>query len=332
MSRTRSIRRQMDHMLREAHQRGGSKRSAKFDNQMANHIYGDKHFEALEDAAHRLAAFLETKGVKMLYQVKAEHIKGYLDMRAKTCGPESMKKEISYVRKLENLAQFVYKRSNIDWGTKEIKSAAYEEKAAKPKFEKNRVIDRDTATKIAENIKKFTKTNTWKAVLASQCLGTRVDECSRVRIEKFQFRPEKGDACNIYGFGYYKLPKGGHAKGDRARGIPIHSKEDRELLQTLCSGRTSGYLIENMRKPGEPVSAEAINKQFRDALKRLGLFEEYKGNALHAVRKNFAQEVYDLEKGKGKNKREAMDATQNQLGHGKGRNQRLQDTYIHNQW
>ena len=332
MSRTRPIRRQMDHMLREAHQRGGSKRSAKFDGQMASHVYGDKHFDALEDAAHRLSAFLESKNLKMLYQVNPEHIKEFLDERAKTCNANTMVKEVSYVRKLEDLAHFVYKKSTIDWGTKVIRTNDYEKKAVSPTFEKNKVIDRSIADRIAAEIKHTTKTNTWKAIIVSQRLGLRVDECSQIRIENFHLHPEKDDPKNVYGFGYYELPKGGHSKGNRPRIIPIHSKEDRETLETLCAGRTSGYLIENTRKPGEPVSAEAISKQFRNALKRLNLYDEYKGNALHGVRKNFAQEVYDLEKGKGKAKRDAMDAAQNQLGHGKGRNQRLQDTYIHNQW
>ena len=332
MSRTRSIRRQIDHMLREAHQRGGSKRSAKFDGEMKNHIFGDRHFEALEDAGHRLSAFLESKNLKMLYQVKPEHIKEFLDKRAKTCNANTMAKEVSYIRKLEDLAHFVYRKSTIDWGTRTIRTKDYETKAISPTFEKNRVIDRDMADRIAADIKHNTKTNTWKAVLIGRCLGTRVDECSRIRIEKFHFHPEKGDPKNVYGFGYYELPKGGHSKGNRPRCIPIHCEEDRKLLQSLGPEKTAGYLIENTRKPGSPVSAEAISKQFRNALKRLNLYDEYRGNALHGVRKSFAQEVYDLEKGKGKTKRDAMDATQNQLGHGKGRNQRLQDTYIHNQW
>lgn len=168
--------------------------------------------------------------------------------------------------------------------------------------------------------------------MISRCLGTRVDECSRIKIENFHFHPGKEDPQNTYGFGYYELPKGGHSKGNRPRSIPIHSKEDRETLEALCAGRSSGYLIENTRKPGQPVSAEAISKQFRNALKRMGLYDEYMGNALHGVRKTFAQEVYNLERNKGKTKRNAMDAAQNQLGHGRGRNQQLQDAYIHNQW
>ena len=49
---------------------------------------------------------------------------------------------------------------------------------------------------------------------------------------------------------------------------------------------------------------------------------------MHGLRKEFAQEVYDIERIAGASRTDAGDTVQEQLGHGKGRNERLQNTYM----
>ena len=333
MARKRSLKNQIDYVISQSYQPGASKRAAKFDNgESLKHIYGVSYHDDIQTTAHRFAQFMESRGKRYLYGIKPADIAAYLTHRKKTCGKETMVKEISHIRKLEVLVKRVYKRSYIDWGTKKLDSKAIVSDAAESAYEKNQVFDGATADKIARNMQENSRSNAWKAVIVGRCLGCRIDEATQIKIENFHLAAPKDDPKNTYGYGYYVLPKGGHAKNNRPRIIPIHSEKDRQDISKLIGNKDSGFLVDNYNVPGKPLSTDAIAKQFRAALKRLDMYQQYKGNLMHAIRKGFAQDVYNLERKAGADRIKAQDRAQNQLGHGNGRDKRLQDTYIHNRW
>ena len=155
-TRKRDLVHQFKYILAEAHHRGGSKRAAKFDGQMEHLIFGDLHYDELCRYSKLISGFMEKLGIKMLYDIKANDIKPYLDDRAKTCNAKTMIKEISYIRKLEKIAQYYYPRSNIEWGTENFKASDYVDIAMAAKYEKNKMLDTETIKKLIEAIDKNT--------------------------------------------------------------------------------------------------------------------------------------------------------------------------------
>lgn len=331
MPRKRNLEHQFKYILSKSHHRGGSKRAAKFDGQMDHLVFGDMHYDALCQHAKMISNFMEKRGIRMLYDIKYSDIKDYLDQRAKTCNATTMVKEISYVRKLEEIAQHYYPRSSINWGTNDFKASDYASASKPPEYEKNKTMDLSTVEELIDNIRTYSKTNAWKALAAGRCLGFRISEIVKIKIQNFSFNPDSADPNNLYGFGYYIINKNEGAKGNRPRIIPIHSAEDRDYLMSLCGDRRNGYLITNYRSAAR-LTSSAVNKQIVEAMKRLNIYDQFRGNIEHAVRKLFAQTVYDLERNAGRTQHDALVIDDCQLGHGDKRGKRLHDTYVHNQW
>lgn len=323
MSKSRPISAQMNYAINEAIHIGASKRAIRGEGRLDSVIVGVDHLDGVRDAGKRLATYAKNQGIKKLYEIKPETITGYLAERGKTCAATTMRKEVSYVKKLEHVVRAAMPHSSIDWGTSKLNSNDVPHKT--DKTVKTLVIPRELRESIVDQME-GQRSKAKIAVDIGGRIGCRAKECGHLDYDKMYPDAPKNDPKNRYGFGYIDIPAGpaGGAKGGRARSIPIVCKEDQDRIRELKQGN-SGYVM------GKPVQGQAIIKQIRIAMEKMGIYGKYKHNMEHAIRKGFAQEVYDIERRNGASKTVALDIVNNALGHGDGRRE-LDDTYVANQW
>lgn len=328
----RNIRQQLRFAVANGKALGHSKRSAKFDhnrNNFKDHIFGQKHYHDLDVLANKLGRWLITTHpeIRFVYKITPKILSEYIENQKEASNDQTLAKTKSYLIKLESLCAAAYPYSRVFWNVKRI---TLPDSIKQNGYHKIHVMDRETSDRIISVMRQTQKSNAWKGVDIGGRLGLRVEEASLMKIERFHFHP-----CpeNRYGFGFYDLQCGDGSKGNRPRIVPIHTAEDRDRIQEILAGlgRSSGYVVTNTRcTQPTPINPESLNRQLARGMKALSLslYDTYLGDKLHAWRKMYAQETYDLQRRlfNVSNER-ALEIVNIELGHS-GNRRELNDVYV----
>lgn len=321
--KTRKLEAQIAYVVQQSTHLGADKRSLKAQGALDNKIVGMNHQKAIWEAGQRLGQYMRvTEGVRMLRDITPAQMERYLQARAKTASAVTIAKEKSYLRKLEVCAQAVF-RIKTNWGIDKAqvstRGSAYSKTVALP---------RETQEKIMDAMR-GQRSSSWRCVDIGRRAGLRINECCHLQKSNVITTPGTGK----YGYGFIRIiagPEGG-AKGGRPRPAPFLSESDRQAAKRILDGITDASPFVSSSKTGGQLKARSVAKQLRTAMKTAGAYT--KGNLEHAMRKEYAQTVYDLERHSGQDKRHALLAVDAALGHGDRKNDvRLHSTYVHNQW
>lgn len=265
-------------------------------------VYSYADREGLKDVSGNFSNWMKENhsDVKLVINIKSEHIQGFLNEKAKTCTYATLEQYAAKFKKLEKIVNKTYGRGKAD----------YQGFVIPPGVENTKI--RDIAMS-KEDFKKleeaFEKSNSYAktAIQLGEKLGLRVSEVSKLQGRDIDLMKQEVRIIN--------------SKGKRNREVPIRP-EDRAYFAALKA------------KTGDmericPIQKESINKAINRKLKEMGIKEKYKHTSEHAIRKMYAQKEYDRLRAEGKSIQEAMNEVSKLLGHGENRNH-LMRQYILN--
>lgn len=251
--------------------------------------YADR--KNLIDVACNFANYMKEnyKNIKLVKDVRAEHIQGFLNEKADICSNATLKQYESKFKKLEKIVNKTY---DINADYKGFKVPLSKENTKK----RNTSMSQEDFKKL-ENYFKSSKSSGGMAIQLTSRLGLRVSECVKLQ----------GRDINIK----ENIIHVADGKGGRDRDIPIRA-EDRN------------YFINLKAKTGDlervcPVRADSINKSLDRAMKSLGIRNKYTDTSIHCIRKMYAQKEYDRCRAEGKDINKSLQEVSQLLGHGKDR-------------
>lgn len=236
--------------------------------------------------------------VKMVKDIKSEHIQKFLNDKAQDCSAATLKNYVSRFSKLE-------KQINNTYNTK----VKFDVAAPTGRNESQKIR---TASMSKEDFQKLENSysnefdNGRIAINLAARSGLRVSEIAKL----------KGSDINIE----KKYIHIADSKGKRSRDIPIQNK-DIEYYSNLKNYIGDGRCC--------PVQQESILKSVNRHMCSCGIKENYQETAIHSIRKMYAQNMYDSFRANGDSISKAWSQTSVLLGHGADRTS-LMKTYISN--
>lgn len=295
-----------------------SKRSDKFTKEgLEWRIYSYSHKDCMHEVGKNLMGFCAANyGVRLLTQITPSMIQEWIDKKAQSCNDLTLKGYLSNIKKLELIA--AHKFNGVVWGSNTISLPAANKIGG---IIKDKVMTDEVADVVISEMRRGGAL-TWRSVELSRSLGLRIEETVGVSVRDL-ILDGGGD-----GFGTFVIRKGCGSKGNRPRIIPIPDAETGKRLADMVKGMDLDSLIVYNIKSGSKLSKDAPNKAFVRALTKLGLYEEYKANLNHALRKNFATKYFN--KYRLTHSRKDTVARVNEiLGHGRQRSEGELKAYVH---
>ena len=277
-------------------------------------VFGLTYKSDLCETAKEMAKFVHIKhpDVKLVKGITPDMVKDYIAFKRRNCSANTVNKIISHIRKIDAILQRIYRSPGF--------SADLAPVAASDPVRNKTISDPDFDRLIASL--KSSRSDVWRSAILSRYAGLRLAETAGVKMERFD--PTGG----AWGFGTLELKKGDGSKGNRPRIIDIPTQEAREAIQSAVYGRQPGQLIV-CKGNGQKYDTRSITRTLSRHIKRLGM--DYDQNRSHALRKAFAQSYYDTCRNAGMDRKNALAAVNEQLGHSGNRSD-LSKTYVHNQW
>lgn len=319
MSKKTSLTYQINSAINACFCPGQSKRAYKYDHHMKTDykIFSYAEKDAMHEIGKNLAKYVHKKfGINYVRDIKQEHIQDWLDNKALTSSQNTLNRYDSAIRKLEQICVKHFGSGNnpethFKWNTDKI---IIPESQSSVSYKKTLSMDFNTSRKLIDYFKSDNKkSDVWRSVILSSYAGLRVEETSKLRVERIHIEPSKHGE-----YGYIEIRKGDGSKGNRPRIIPITNKTTADMLLSVIADRENGeYIVRNSKSPHSPLKQGSITKALERALFDLKL-THYKGNLNHAMRKNWAQNMYD-EYRKSHTKEETIRYVNTILGHGEQR-------------
>lgn len=262
----RNLKYQFKNAIEKNFKEGMSKHSLKNEHaQRGDKVFSYSDRKNLIDVAANFSNFMREnyKEIKMIRDIRQEHVQSFLNLKAKTCSDQTLKQYASKFQKLEKLAAKTFDTR--------IKFSGY----ITPKSEiRNHYRDVSMSKNDLNKIREGFSNSTSKAKIAIELSarnGLRVSECTKLT------------ARNI-NLGKMQIEVRG-AKGGRDRDIPIREK-DREFYENLKSQYHDDERV-------CPIQKDSINKALREQMNRYNISEKYENTGIHSIRKFYAQERFD---------------------------------------
>ena len=321
-----SISKQFEHAVRACSAFGHSKRADKFNDAIDTtwKIYSNASMKDMVDLARDFGKFIENERpyIKNSYEIGMGEVQAFMDKKASTCIPETLKTKISRLWKLEKCCKRISCSKNKEkfhWNTSDI---VMPKSTKEIRYKKDKAIPIEVSREILSDMRK-NRSEVVNAATLSAYTGMRAKETTCLKV------------CNIHftggEFGYgsviiIKGPEGG-AKGGRPRIIPILDQEAQSALKSIVAGKNPDDFVA-IAAHGGKMTPDNVESGIREALKsRHG--DTYLYNDNHGMRKTFAQKYYDMIRPKC-TKKEAISRTNMALGHGKNRGAQGLESYVAN--
>lgn len=287
----RNIKYQFLHAIDDNFKEGMSKHSIKRDEQMDNtRIFSYADRKGLIDVSANFSNWMKKNhnDIKLVRDIKPEHIQGFLNEKAKTSSQATLEQYASKFRKLENLVNSTFSGANYKGFI--TPSVIRDEKI------RNSVLSKDDFKKL-ENAFSSSKSSGKEAIQLASKLGLRVSEIVKLKGKDIDL---KNNIVHVH-----------DGKGGRNRDVPIRP-EDKAYFANLRSKTGSNERI-------CPVRSGSVNAAIRRCMKRIGISDKYEKTNVHAIRKMYAQESYDRFRKGGLESKEALSKVSVLLGHGSDR-------------
>lgn len=251
--------------------------------------YADR--KNLIDLSSNFANYMKEnyKDIKLVKEVRAEHIQSFLNQKASQCSNATLKQ---YEAKFNKLEKIVNKTYNIN-----AKYKGYTLPLAK---ENTKIRDSSMSKDDFMKLEKSFITSKSSAKIAIQLtarVGLRVSECAKLQ----------GRDINLND-NVIHVEDG---KGGRNRDVPIR-EEDKKYFADLKAK------IGDMERVC-PVRADSINKAIDRAMIGEGIRNKYADTSIHCIRKMYAQKEYDKFRSEGMEIKQALQEVSKLLGHGEDR-------------
>ena len=271
--------------------RMGSKKRTASQEERQEKIYSYAYKNNLRDLANNFANYMknEHEDVKMLKDIKEEHVIGFLETKEREgVSSSTLNTYRAEMAKLGRMASNTY-NCRIDMSCDDFKPHKVEK-------------IRDKAMK-NDHYEKFLKatedssSQSRAAIIVCREFGLRVSEVIKIRQEDI-----KSDKLHI-----------DRSKGGRSRDIEIRKDSQREALSNLIDkGKGDDKILD--------IKGDSVNKFLREGMEKLGI-TDYRDSktGVHSIRKMYAQERYEEELEKGLSHKEAWGNVSEELGHGRDR-------------
>ena len=288
----RNLKYQFLNAINDNFKEGMSKNSIKEAGQMnGTRIFSYSDRTNLIDVASNFSNFMKQNyaDVKMVKDIKAEHIQSFLNMKSKTCSGATMKQYESKFNKLEKIVNNTY-NCNANYRGFSTPNGANATKI------RNSAMSKADFKKL-ENSFSNSSSRAKIAIQLTARAGLRVSECTKLQGRQIDLN--KGVIRVIDG------------KGGRDREVTIR-QEDKAFFTDLKANYGD---VERIC----PVQNDSINKAISREMEKLDMKEKYEDTSIHAIRKMYAQEQFDRYRDEGMEIREALGAVSVDLGHGENR-------------
>ncbi|MGI1660141.1 MAG: tyrosine-type recombinase/integrase [Desulfitobacterium sp.] len=285
---------------------GLDKHAAKHTGESMDKVCSFNEKKNLQEVSYQLAMHIKEHypEIKMVKDIKPDHIQGYLNQKSRTCSTATLKNFVSRIKKIEILCQRKFKTST-KW--KDNILAPQSHKTVRNEKLRIQTMEKKDLDKILDYGYRYSKSKAIVAIDLAYRYGLRDAEIANLKVKNVNWEMS---TLEVIG------------KGGRRRELTI-KLEDTEFMKTLCENKKSEDRLIGIRK-------DSISKQLNRIMEKLNLKKKYPVTGIHAIRKLKAQELWDLKRAQGFSKKEAMDYVSNYLGHGKGRYDVL-NTYVQTQ-
>ena len=324
-----NITRQLVHAVHDCYTPGHSKRADKFNPAIDTSwkIYSSTSRRDMLDMAKDFGGFLRENfpGLTRIAQITPDNIQTYINAKSATCVDATLDKIMSRIGKLEICCQHTYAgtRNAFDW---RVKSVATPSSTKNADFVKDTPVPLEVSQTILSTLSEKRSSEVGNAVALSAYAGMRANETTCLKVKSITF------SSGEFGFGYISIPKGpeGGAKGGRPRVIPILNGEAQNALKTIIAGKNPDDYVA-AKSDGSKMTPDNVQRALRQVMDRQ-FGPTYKGNRNHGMRKAWAQRYYDVVRNNGCTRKQAVEKTNEVLGHGSKRGEEMVRMYVAKIW
>ncbi len=290
---------------------GASKHSDMAAGQKNGKIYSWSSYHNRVDVACQFAAYVREHHpeVREARQLTPEMAEGFLLSKASTCTTETLDCYRSNLASLGENINRTYSSAHVDLKVgKVVGTTANQETRCKAMTDAHIVALRDS-------YKPGSTGHT--AVTLASIAGCRASEIVRLRPEHIEIKSSSYATVFIRG-----------GKGNRDRTIQIRDAQGVAQLATIKASAREGERLVNCKTGSIQKSLNRHMSKLSDgsggSLKSI-----YRMTSIHAIRKNFAQKMFDRHR-ENHTRQESLDYVSAQLGHGAGRDLATLQRYIQN--
>lgn len=288
----RNIKYQFLNAINNNFKEGMSKESIKKSGQMdGTRIFSYSDRKNLIDVASNFSNYLKETHpeVKMVKDIKAEHVQSFLNSKANNCSYATLKQYESKFNKLENIVNKTY---NCNASYKGFTTPA----GVNNTKIRNSSMSKEDFKKL-ENAFSNSNSSAKTAIQLTARAGLRVSECTKLQGRDINLKENTIHVAD--------------GKGGRDRDIPIRPEDKQYFADLKASVRDTERIC--------PVQPDSINKAIQREMEKLELKDKYEDTSIHAIRKMYAQEEYDRCRAEGMEIKEALGEVSVQLGHSENR-------------
>lgn len=299
---SKNIKGQCTFAINQCFSEGTDKHSYKSENgnAMTDKIFSYSEKHRLQDMAKSLQNFIKAEniGVKMVKDIKPEHIQKFLDSKVDRCTQNTINTYKETINKLELVLEKVYK-IDLKWKDEVATPVAYRDKADDRGADS--VITREDYNKLIA-YSKDNYSQSGACIILQDNFGVRVEEVARLELSRINL--EKGE-------------------------VEIKGKGGKEYETRTLNPQSMEVIKVAMEKNHHPtklfsIEGASINAQLRRIEDKLGI----ERHSNHDIRRLIAQERYDGLRAEGKSPKEALELTSRWLNHGDDRRSMLEKSYV----
>ncbi|MBA2840868.1 integrase [Methanococcus maripaludis] len=307
-NRTRSLKQQfkfaiVDSSFKEHLDKHSLKKDAENDNTWRIYSYSEKN--NLMDLSSNFCNFLkkEHAEVKQLKDINEVHVQEFLNFKADICTTETLYNYRARFRKIANCVNHAFQSCSLDFSNTIIPKSLVGKS-------KRDITMKEEHAALLLNYCKNSNSQASVGVRFALSFGLRVSEVTKLMGKDIDLENLK---LHIH-----------KSKGGLSRDIPI-AKVHLKFLKEIKT-----QFDENQRIC--PLRNDSVNRFIYRIFQSYGI-TDYKDarTSVHAIRKLWAQKLYDKLRNEGKTIKEACEEVSVELGHGKDRKD-VFNRYISNIW
>lgn len=242
-------------------------------------IYSNNYRGSLLAFGRDLAAFCRDRGARLLADITPGMVQAWLTSRG-AVAPTTAETYRSYLRKLERVVNARYKTAcwRLDGVTVPVDTSRVKARS--------RTMDAATLDALESALAASRAPSAARGVAFARITGARAREAA-----SWVFRPDKITyEGGRWGFGTVVIGKEDGPKGGRQRVVSIQSAEDADALRDLVRGMQPGERVTSYsgRTPGA-----SLDRAVTRTLAKVSDGQAWRQNAIHSIRKAWAQAVYN---------------------------------------
>lgn len=291
MSRGRkgSLFNQFSSVINKSFSDGAKKKSFKNEHgrDMSYKCFSYADFLHTKERAKEFAHFVKATHpeIKDINQITNTHVTEYLNSKLNTCNMNSIRTYTSQLNKIGNMVEH-YNHAKT-FGNVPLPPNPHEKI-------RDLWADKKDVVALAEHVYNAPECAGKRAMQISLATGLRVSECVKL----------KGSNIDLENKCVHYIGKGGRENTTQIKGAYLDTM--REYKEKYADTKIA------------PIKPNSANAYFHGKMRELGRDEPYNAHktGFHAIRKEVAQEYYKDQLSQGKDIRDALNATSNNLGHG----------------